>query len=169
MKIKYLMPVIVFALILGSISVMAFENRVMTIKNGLRRFINKRIISVVDKVQPIDVEELKQKIPDQEIVEKEVEAVPIPRRFILWTYDGKHVMWGKYGNGYFTGKDNSGKYTWGIYGKHVFAGFYDGEFFWGRYRRGFWKAEGLFGLKTHGRYVTFPSVYPIPVAESVDG
>ena len=79
-------------------------------------------------------------------------------RFLLYTHDGKHIMWGFVGNGYFVGKDNLGKRCWGIYGKDVFAGFYDGEFFWGKYRCGNWKAVGLFGENyTHGKYILFPT------------
>lgn len=65
-------------------------------------------------------------------------------RFLMWTYDGVHIMWGFCGNGRFTGTDNLGNHCWGIYGKGVFAGFYEGEFFWGRYSNGTWKAQGLF-------------------------
>jgi len=79
-------------------------------------------------------------------------------RFLLYTHDGKHIMWGFVGNGYFVGKDNLGKRCWGIYGKGIFAGFYDGEFFWGKYRCGNWKAVGLFGENyTHGKYILFPT------------
>jgi len=80
-------------------------------------------------------------------------------RFLLYTHDGKHIMWGFVGNGYFVGEDNLGKRCWGIYGKGVFAGFYDGEFFWGKYRCGNWKAMGLFGENyTHGKYILFPEI-----------
>jgi hypothetical protein len=79
-------------------------------------------------------------------------------RFLLYTNDGKLVMWGFVGNGYFVGTDNNGKRCWGIYGNNVFAGFYDGEFFWGKYRGGNWKAEGLFGLNcASGKYILFPT------------
>lgn len=79
-------------------------------------------------------------------------------RFLLYTHDGKHIMWGYVGNGYFVGTDNQGKRCWGIYGNNVFAGFYDGNFFWGKYRGGNWKAEGLFGLNSaSGKYILFPT------------
>lgn len=82
---------------------------------------------------------------------------PVRRRFILYTNDGLHIMWGIYGNGRFVGTDNLGKRCWGIYGKGVFAGFYDSEFFWGKYCNGSWKAEYLFGLNhCCGSYVLFP-------------
>ncbi|MCW4054401.1 MAG: hypothetical protein NWE84_05720 [Candidatus Bathyarchaeota archaeon] len=82
---------------------------------------------------------------------------PVRRRFLLWTNDGIHIMWGIYGNGRFVGTDNLGKRCWGIYGKGIFAGFYDAEFFWGKYCNGSWKAEYLFGLDySRGIYVLFP-------------
>jgi hypothetical protein len=70
-----------------------------------------------------------------------------------------------YGNGRFVGTDNLGKRCWGIYGRGVFAGFYDGEFFWGKYGNGAWKAQYLFGLEnSYGKYVTFP----VPAVSSAD-
>ena len=93
------------------------------------------------------------------IEEAEEKIYPIRQRFLLWTRDGAHIMWGFYGNGRFVGTDNLGKRCWGIYGKGVFAGFYDGEFFWGRYHNGTWRAQYLFGLKyARGRYVLFPAI-----------
>jgi hypothetical protein len=89
--------------------------------------------------------------------EAERSIYPVRRRFLLYTNDGMHIMWGIYGNGRFVGTDNLGKRCWGIYGKGVFAGFYDGEFFWGKYCNGSWKAEYLFGLNhCYGSYVSFP-------------
>jgi len=117
-------------------------------------------------VIPNEVKEL----PEIDAVENLEESVPGTyeetdaricqrTRFLLYTHDGKHIMWGFVGNGYFVGKDNLGKRCWGIYGKGVFAGFYDGEFFWGKYRCGNWKAEGLFGQNyTHGKYILFPEI-----------
>ena len=106
--------------------------------------------------QAENVEQLKELAP--EIFEEAEESIyPIRRRFLLWTYDGVHIMWGVYGNGRFVGTDNLGKRCWGIYGKGVFAGFYNGEFFWGKYDNGVWKAEYLFGLEySRGEYVLFP-------------
>ncbi len=90
--------------------------------------------------------------------EAESSIYPIRSRFLMWTHDGVHIMWGVYGNGRFVGTDNLGKRCWGIYERGVFAGFYDGEFFWGRYCNGTWKAEYLFGLEySRGKYVLFPS------------
>jgi hypothetical protein len=104
----------------------------------------------------VNVEELENLVPR---TYEETDGQLAPRtRFLLYTHNGKHIMWGFVGNGYFVGTDNLGKRCWGIYGKGVFAGFYDGEFFWGRYRNGNWKAEGLFGEKyTYGKYVLFPT------------
>jgi hypothetical protein len=91
--------------------------------------------------------------------EAEKSIYPVRSRFLMWTIDGLHIMWGVYGNGRFVGTDNLGKRCWGIYGKCVFAGFYNGEFFWGRYNNGAWKAEYLFGLDTsRGSYVLFPTL-----------
>ncbi len=92
------------------------------------------------------------------------------RRFLLWTHEGEHVMWGRLGNGYFVGEDNQGRESWGIYQGGTFAGFYGDEFFVGKYRRGFWKAENMFGEeRAFGRYVVFPQPYPVhrPLARAV--
>lgn len=105
----------------------------------------------------VDVAELEKSVP-RTYEETDAQLVPTRTRFLMYTHDGKHIMWGWVGNGYFVGTDNLGKRCWGIYGNGVFAGFYDGDFFWGRYRNGNWKAEGLFGEKyTHGKYVLFPT------------
>jgi hypothetical protein len=105
----------------------------------------------------VDVAELEEKVP-RTYEETDAQLVPTRTRFLMYTHDGKHIMWGWVGNGYFVGTDNLGKRCWGIYGNGVFAGFYDGDFFWGRYRNGNWKAEGLFGEKyTYGKYVLFPT------------
>jgi hypothetical protein len=101
-------------------------------------------------------EQLKELVPE---TPEEAERIiyPIRRRFLMWTCDGEHIMWGIFGNGRFVGTDNLGKRCWGIYGKGIFAGFYDGEFFWGKYDNGTWKAEYLFGLEySRGKYVLFP-------------
>jgi len=122
-------------------------------------------IDAVEKLEEIDVENLEEMEVDdlQEMVPgtyEETDAQICRRiRFLLYTHDGKHIMWGFVGNGYFMGEDNLGKRCWGIYGKGVFAGFYDGEFFWGKYRCGNWKAMGLFGENyTHGKYILFPQI-----------
>ncbi|UCF44849.1 MAG: hypothetical protein JSW44_03535 [Candidatus Bathyarchaeota archaeon] len=111
---------------------------------------------VISPEQAEDKEQLKELAPAT-LEEAERSIYPIRRRFLMWTYDGVHIMWGVYGNGRFVGTDNLGKRCWGIYGKGIFAGFYDGDFFWGKYCNGTWKAEYLFGLaNSRGRYVLFP-------------
>jgi hypothetical protein len=108
-----------------------------------------------DNLEGIDVDALRESVPG---TYEEADSLICKRvRFLLYTHDGKHIMWGFVGDGYFVGQDNLGKRCWGIYGNGVFAGFYDGEFFWGKYRCGNWKAEGLFGENyTHGKYILFP-------------
>jgi len=114
-----------------------------------------------ENLEEIDVEDLKESVP--ETYEETDSRICQRTRFLLYTHDGKHIMWGFVGNGYFVGTDNLGKRCWGIYGKGVFAGFYDGEFFWGKYRCGNWKAEGLFGENyTHGKYILFPTTNTEP-------
>jgi hypothetical protein len=119
---------------------------------------NKNTAAAVSAEQPpADVEQLKPLIPKTP-EEAEASILPPRARFLMWTYDGVHIMWGIYGNGRFVGTDNLGKRCWGIYGNGIFAGFYDGEFFWGRYSNGAWRAQYLFGLRySYGKYVLFPS------------
>ena len=112
---------------------------------------------VISPEQKEDTEQLKEVAPAT-LEEAERNIYPIRNRFLLWTSDGVHIMWGICGNSRFVGTDNLGKRCWGIYGKGVFAGFYDGDFFWGEYSNGLWKAEYLFGLdNSRGNYVLFPS------------
>jgi len=114
-------------------------------------------IDAVENLEETEVEDLEESVP--ETYEETDSRICQRTRFLLYTHDGKHIMWGFVGNGYFVGKDNLGKRCWGIYGKGIFAGFYDGEFFWGKYRCGNWKAEGLFGENyTHGKYILFPEI-----------
>jgi hypothetical protein len=116
----------------------------------------------VEEAEGIDAAKLEEIVPE---TYEATDALVSTRRtrFLLYTHDGKHIMWGYVGNGYFVGTDNLGKRCWGIYGNGVFAGFYDGDFFWGRYRNGNWKAEGLFGLNyAHGKYILFPSPSIVP-------
>lgn len=113
-----------------------------------------------------DTNTLKENIPQSyEMTEKKMaEIMPIPNRFLMWTNDGRHIMWGTFARGYFVGSDNLGKKAWGIYYNGVFAGFYDGAFFQGKYSNGYWKAYDLFGLRlSQGKYITFPTIQPIPV------
>jgi hypothetical protein len=119
-----------------------------------------------ENLEETDVEDLKERVP--ETYEETNSRICQRTRFLLYTHDGKHIMWGFVGNGYFVGTDNLGKRCWGIYGKGVFAGFYDGEFFWGKYRCGNWKAEGLFGQNyTHGKYILFPTTNISPAITAV--
>jgi len=114
-------------------------------------------IDAVEKLEEMEVEDLEESVPGT--YEETDSRICQRTRFLLYTHDGKHIMWGFVGNGYFVGTDNLGKRCWGIYGKGVFAGFYDGEFFWGKYRCGNWKAEGLFGENyAHGKYILFPEI-----------
>jgi len=122
----------------------------------------------VREVSEIDIESLRETVPST--YEETATRLSTQRtRFLLYTHDGKHVMWGFVGNGHFVGTDNLGKRCWGIYGNGVFAGFYDGEFFWGKYRSGNWKAEGLFGQNyTHGKYILFPTADITPAITAAD-
>lgn len=109
------------------------------------------------ELSELDVDSIREVVPDT-YEETDARVSTQRTRFLLYTNDGKHVMWGFVGNGHFVGTDNLGKRCWGIYGKGVFAGFYDGEFFWGKYRCGNWKAEGLFGMNcAQGKYILFPT------------
>jgi len=112
---------------------------------------------VYDDLEEMEVDELKKTVLE---TYDETDDLIITRvRFLLYTRDGEHVMWGYVGNGYFVGQDNHGNNCWGIYGRNMFAGFYDGEFFWGKYRCGNWKAIGLFGENySFGKYILFPTI-----------
>jgi len=152
MKKQYVMSAILVAtLMLGIMTVNAFDD------TGIKANIPLK-----------DAEKLKEVIP-KTFEETDTLIAPIRNRFLMWTHDGRHIMWGFYGNGYFSGTDNLGKRAWGIYGRGIFAGFYDGEFFYGTYRNGNWKAMYLFNEKmTFGRYITFPAVVPVATAVSVE-
>ena len=117
----------------------------------------------VKDVQEIDLDNLRDTVP-KTYEDTDARLSSLRTRFLLYTNDGKNIMWGTVGNGHFVGIDNQGKRCWGIYGKGVFAGFYNGEFFWGRYENGTWKGKYLFGVEhTHGRYVLFPGITTEPV------
>ena len=152
MKKQYMIPTVLAAtLMLGIMTVNAFDNTLID----------------TNKITSKDAEELKESIP-KTFEETNALIAPIRSRFLLWTHDGRHIMWGFYGNGHFTGIDNLGKRAWGIYGGGYFAGFYDGEMFLGKYRNGYWKAIYLFNEKIYyGRYVTFPAAVPVITAEAV--
>jgi hypothetical protein len=112
----------------------------------------------------VDLVKLKAEVP---LTYKEAQASIVSRtRYILYTADGVHIMWGTEGNHRFVGTDNNGKQCWGIFGDGIFAGFYDGNFFWGKYTGSTWKAEGLFGLNTaRGSYILFPQASVTSSAE----
>jgi hypothetical protein len=140
-------------LLLGLLAV----NLVMAAVPAANATAKNNALSVSAAQPPEDIEKLKPTIPKTP-EEAETAISPSRNRFIMWTADGAHVMWGIYGNGRFAGTDNLGKRCWGIYGNGIFAGFYDGEFFWGKYNTGSWKAQYLFGLRySYGKYVLFPS------------
>ncbi|MFH1399207.1 MAG: hypothetical protein ABIG95_03785 [Candidatus Woesearchaeota archaeon] len=103
-------------------------------------------------IQKIDAETLEQNIAQN------------PAKFLLWTRDLEHIMWGKFSNGYFKGTDNLGKEAFGVYQAGIFAGFYDGKLFYGKYKAGSWTAYGLFGMRSaSGRYVLFPILRAMPL------
>ncbi len=92
------------------------------------------------------------------LADAEATIHPPRNRFLLWTQDLTHVMWGRYGSGYFVGTDNQWNHAWGLYGDHLFAGLYDGDFFIGRYGCGHWCARHLFGEPgSQGRYLVHPN------------
>ena len=125
-------------------------------------------VSVENGEAEIDPDNIRDAVPTT--FEETDEKISTRRtRFLLYTNDGKYIMWGYVGNNHFVGTDNLGNRCWGIYGKGVFAGFYDGEFFWGKYRNGYWKAEGLFGLNSaQGKYILFPTPDITPTISAVD-
>jgi hypothetical protein len=121
--------------------------------------VSKRPINtdaVVSTVLPAEVERLKQELPNT-LADVEAKMLPLRGRFLMWTHDLQHIMWGRFGANHFVGVDNLGKTAWGIYGRGYFAGFYDGQFFWGKYGGQRWYAENLFGMRSaYGKYVTYP-------------
>ncbi len=85
------------------------------------------------------------------------------RRFLMYTQDGRNILWGTLRNGYFLAQDNEGNDAWGVYQGGKFVGFYEEEedsvfYFHGYYRKGYWKAQNLFGEESsYGKYVIFPN------------
>ena len=153
MKLQRVLTSIVMLLMLAIPFAQAFES-------------NTEVIS--EAQAQADLTELEDQIPTYDQTEAQLTNW---NRFLLWTHDGVNVMWGKFGNGYFIGEDNSDKHTWGVYGSHVFAGFYDGEFFYGKYRSNIWKARGLFGeASSKGKFEVFRNEPPQPpVCRDSDG
>ena len=164
MQRKKKISIVVFAvLILGVLTVnLVLGANSMPGANSLSVGEEAPVLEVTD-----DIEELIKMAP-RTLQEAELEIIPVRARFLMWTYDGVHIMWGFCGNGRFTGTDNLGNRCWGIYGKGVFAGFYEGEFFWGRYGNGTWKAQDLFKPgHTHGKYILFPTILPNTTTENI--
>jgi len=104
-----------------------------------------------------EIEALRDRTP--KTLEKADESIqPLRNRFVMWTHDLTHVMWGQYGSGYFVGTDNQWKRAWGIYRNNIFAGLYDGTFFIGKYGRGQWCAKYLFEERwSQGRFIVGPN------------
>jgi len=147
-----MLAILAVNLVMGATST---ANTPVSAANSIEK-INQADSIVISPEQAEDKEQLKEIAPET-LEEAEKSIYPIRCRFLMWTSDGVHIMWGVYGNGRFVGTDNLGKRCWGIYGRGVFAGFYDGGFFWGKYSNGSWKAEYLFGLEnSRGSYVLFP-------------
>lgn len=115
---------------------------------------------------PNELERLRKELPNT--LDEARQRIQVRYRFLLYTHDGLHIMWGQCGNGIFIGTDNLGKRVWGIYGNQVFAGLYDGQFFWGKYRNGYWAAIDLFNTpRTHGQYHLFPINPPTLTCEVI--
>jgi len=152
MERKYFVSSAIITLILSVTMAAAFDSKVKAANEA--------------KLSYGKPEEIKPLVPAT-MEDAEAKMLPVKNRFILWTRDGIHVMWGNYGNGFFTATDNVGAKVWGIYGRSVFAGFYNGEFFYGKYSNGNWHAVGLFGENlTRGKYVTFPAAIPVAISEA---
>lgn len=167
-KTKKLMAVILASfVILSMASVAAIESTTGIDVNSLAEAIvnvnfenSDEVYNAVKSYLPVSYEQ----------TESSLQNV-LTRRFILWTHDGVHVMWGKYGRYVFVGEDNEGVKVWGIYHRGFFAGFYGDKFFYGRYHNNRWKAVGLFGEDfSYGGFLTFPrsnSFDVTPVAASI--
>ena len=153
-----LLQIVVLAALMLAVPVAAFDAEPVALEE------NAVGVTEVEEKSADDVKGLANEIPSYAAVTNQIR----PRnRFVLWDYTGIHVMWGVYGNNYFTGKDNLGKKAWGIYYAGDFYGFYGKHFFYGRYAEGNWKARGIFGMRsTWGQYVTFPAL--TLAAEPVD-
>jgi hypothetical protein len=124
-----------------------------------------RLIDCDLSVPPLDLDKLAELVPT---TPEDAESKIPPRggRFILWTHDGVHVVWGRYGNGFFVGTDNQGIRIWGIYYQNTFAGFYGDQLFWGRYCHGRWIAVNLFNQHmATGEYRLFPYLPPLATVD----
>jgi hypothetical protein len=114
---------------------------------------------------PLDLDKLLELVPP---TSEDAES-KIPSRcgrFILWTRDGVHVAWGRFGNGFFVGVDNLGIPIWGIYCQNMFAGFYGDQLFRGRYCNNRWIAVNLFNQQMiSGEFRLFPYLPPLATVE----
>lgn len=160
---KKIMSIVLLALLLVSIV------SAVHAKEGFGSFrLNPKTSRTSAVLTEEKIDELREQIPQTyKLAQESMSDAPqlIYTRFLMWTDDGRHIMWGTRANGYFVGHDNLGKTAWGIYNTKIFAGFYDGEFFYGRYSRGRWVAYGLFGLeKSGGIFVLFPQRSILPLA-----
>ncbi|MBW2970868.1 hypothetical protein KY320_01775 [Candidatus Woesearchaeota archaeon] len=153
-------------LLVSIIGVQAAANQVQL---GNRRVQNQAAAkpAQIAELDEARLEELKAAIPENyETAEEQVTESalwPGPSRFLLWTRDLEHIIWGSYAYGRFYGTDTEGVRVWGIYGNNFWAGFYGSEFFYGKYSYGWWSARYLFGEEySSGGFITFPGK-PMPV------
>jgi hypothetical protein len=145
------------------------NNMIYTVKDNPTTIIIENNKIELPSQLPAEVERLKKLLP-KTLAEAEAEIIPLRNRFLMWTNDLEHIMWGNYRNHVFIGKDNHGKRAWGLYGNGYFVGIYDGtEFFWGKYNNGYWKAHNLFGEEeTWGKYVLSPTLVAVQQAEILE-
>lgn len=164
MNRKYSALVAMFAFLLVASSLVALNAvplratdraSLASVTDSMKPVADSDLANVAEQIPP-EVEELRKKVPAT--FEEANSIIPVRRnRYLMWTHDLAHVMWGVYGGGHFVGTDNLGKHAWGIYGNGYFAGFYDGHFFWGKYSNTEWKAQGLFGMRScYGGYKLAP-------------
>ena len=165
MKKVYKISIAVVAILL--VGVFAIDSVVaakpeytLNVSEKNRELVNVRELNSYQRLTD-DLDNVKELVP--ETYEKaEAKIITVKYRFLIWTDDGLHIMWGRFGNGFFVGTDNAGEHAWGIYGNTNFAGFYGEQFFRGKYRKGYWKAVDLFEeSQTHGEYVLFRGVKPV--------
>jgi len=169
MNIKHLLPAaFALAILAGAFTAGAAGNGLQLGLQGKSVGTQKPAVVLPQET----LEELKAKLPaTYEETEKLIGAakpvggavVPMPKgKYVMWTHDLDHAMQGRFANGFFIGKDSDCKRAWGVYGRELFVGFYDGKLFTGKYSGGSWKAEGLFGaVQTQGKYVTYPPLYQL--------
>ena len=175
MNNKNLIPIILgVVLMIGLIASTTSANsdlkNVKAIKADVAESVKANAVKPVDLKNPSAaqsvIEEAKELIPKtyEEAKTKVQLAIETPNKFIFWTQNGKNVVWGEYGNGYFFGDDNNGKHMWGTFYKGWAVGFYDDHYFIGKYwyknnNTNIWKwqAWSLFenGQVSNGRLILF--------------